>query len=119
MTAKSSRYVNVKQKQQHKKSQIMKKSILTIGLFSLVMILTSFTTPTSDDIIGQGSTGGNMKLDIIGQGSTGGNMKLDIIGQGSTGGNMKLDIIGQGSTGGNMKLDIIGQGSTGGNMKLD
>jgi hypothetical protein len=41
----------------------MKKSILTIGLFSLVMILTSFTTP-SNDIIGGQSTG-NMKLDIM------------------------------------------------------
>jgi hypothetical protein len=72
----------------------MKKSILTIGLFSLVMILTSFTTPETNSIIGQGSTSsGNMKLDIIGQGSTSsGNMKLDIIGQGSTSsGNMKLD----------------------------
>ena len=27
------------------KSQIMKKSILTIGLFSLMMVLTSFTSP--------------------------------------------------------------------------
>ena len=28
----------------------MKKSILTIGLFSLVMILTSFTTPETNSI---------------------------------------------------------------------
>jgi hypothetical protein len=69
----------------------MKKAILTIGLFSLVMILTSFTTPETNSIIGQQSTGGNMKLDIIGQQSTGGNMKLDIIGQQSAGGNVKMD----------------------------
>jgi hypothetical protein len=98
---------NVKSKKQHKKSPIMKKAIVTIGLFSLVMILTSFTTPETNNlnIVGQGSTRGNMKLDIVGQGSTRGNMKLDIVGQGSTRGNMKLDIVGQGSTRGNMKLD--------------
>jgi hypothetical protein len=47
----------------------MKKSILTIGLFSLVMVLTSFTTPETNNIWtnsgifkGQeGSAGGNMK----------------------------------------------------------
>jgi hypothetical protein len=74
----------------------MKKAILTIGLFSLVMVLTSFTTIETNNvnIIGGGSTSsGNMKLDIIGGGSTSsGNMKLDIIGGGSTSsGNMKLD----------------------------
>ena len=55
----------------------MKKSILTIGLFSLVMILTSFTTPTSNDIIGGNASGGNMKMDIIGGNASGGNMKMD------------------------------------------
>jgi hypothetical protein len=30
----------------------MKKSILTIGLFSLVMVLTSFTTPETNNIVG-------------------------------------------------------------------
>jgi hypothetical protein len=50
----------------------MKKSILTIGLFSLVMVLT-FTTPETN--IWWKSTGGNMKLDIIEE-TTGGNMKL-------------------------------------------
>ena len=54
----------------------MKKSILTVGLLSLVMILTSFTV-SETSIIGGTSTGGNMKLDIIGGTSTGGNMKLD------------------------------------------
>jgi hypothetical protein len=84
----------------------MKKAIVTIGLFSLVMVLTSFTSSETNSVFGQGSTSaGNMKLDIIGQGASGGNMKLDIIGQGASGGNMKLDIIGQGASGGNMKLD--------------
>jgi hypothetical protein len=62
----------------------LKKSIFTIGLLSLV-VLTSFTS-TETNIVGQGSTGGNMKLDIVGQGSTGGNMKLNCW-SGSTGGN--------------------------------
>jgi hypothetical protein len=44
------------------------------------MILTSFTTPETNSIIGGGAAGGNMKLDIIGGNATGGNMKLDIIG---------------------------------------
>ena len=69
----------------------MKKSILTIGLFSLVMILTSFTTPETNSIIGGNASGGNMKLDIIGGNASGGNMKLDIIGGNASGGNMKLD----------------------------
>ncbi|MFV5685232.1 3-oxoacyl-ACP reductase [Flavobacterium sp. GB2R13] len=78
----------------------MKKAILTIGLFSLVMILTSFTTPetkntvksdTNVNIIGQTSAGGNVKVDIIGQTSAGGNVKVDIIGQTSAGGNVKVD----------------------------
>jgi hypothetical protein len=92
----------------------MKKAMVTIGLFSLVMILTSFTTPETSNVDIETNN-----INILGQGSTRGNMKLDILGQGSTRGNMKLDILGQGSTRGNMKLDILGQGSTRGNMKLD
>ena len=42
----------------------MKKSFLTIGLLTLVMILTSFTTPViKSDLSGQGATGGNVRLD--------------------------------------------------------
>ena len=50
----------------------MKKSILTIALFSLVLVLTSFTTPETNNvsIIGRNATGGNMKLDIIGGNAT-------------------------------------------------
>jgi hypothetical protein len=101
---------NVKSNKKNKNPQIMKKAILTIGLFSLVMILTSFTAPEKNN---------NTKVNIIGQTSTGGNVKVDIIGQTSTGGNVKVDIIGQTSTGGNVKVDIIGQTSTGGNVKVD
>ncbi|HEX9152557.1 MAG TPA: 3-oxoacyl-ACP reductase, partial [Flavobacterium sp.] len=68
----------------------MKKAILTIGLFSLVMILTSFTTPETNST----KVENNAKVNIIGSGSAGGNVKVDIIGSGSAGGNVKVDIIG-------------------------
>ena len=56
----------------------MKKSILSIGLLSLVMILTSFTTPqTKIDASGQGATGGTVRLEASGQGATGGTVRLD------------------------------------------
>ncbi|TRX02244.1 3-oxoacyl-ACP reductase [Flavobacterium gawalongense] len=78
----------------------MKKAILTIGLFSLVMILTSFTTPETKNIVKS-----ETNVNIIGQGAAGGNVKVDIIGQGAAGGNVKVDIIGQGAAGGNVKVD--------------
>jgi hypothetical protein len=81
--------------------QIMKKAILTFGLFSLMMILTSFTTPenvttkidnnTSIELAGSGSAGGNKKVDLAGSGSAGGNKKVDLAGSGSAGGNKKVD----------------------------
>jgi hypothetical protein len=106
----------VKKSKKHKniKSQIMKKAILTIGLFSLVMILTSFTTPETNS-----TAKSDTNVNIIGGNSAGGNVKLDIIGGNSAGGNVKLDIIGGNSAGGNVKLDIIGGNSAGGNVKLD
>lgn len=66
----------------------MKKAILTFGLFSLMMILTSFTKPettttnldnnsSSIDLVGSGSAGGNKKVDLVGSGSAGGNKKVD------------------------------------------
>ena len=55
----------------------MKKSIFTIGLLSLVVFLTSFTSTETTNIIGGNANGGNMKLDIIGGNANGGNMKLD------------------------------------------
>ncbi len=64
------------------KTQIMKKAILTIGLFSLVMILTSFTsneevTSTTNDNKAQVFKIENTKLDINGNGATGVNKKMD------------------------------------------
>ena len=70
----------------------MKKSILSIGLLTLVMILTSFTTPeTTTERVGQGAAGGNVRLDNVGQGAAGGNVRLDRVGQGAAGGNVRLD----------------------------
>lgn len=59
----------------------MKKAILTIGLFSLVMVLTSFTsneevTSTSDNK-SEVFKIENVKLDLAGNGGTGGNKKMD------------------------------------------
>ena len=51
----------------------MKKSILTIGLFSLVMILTSFTTPETNNAVKSDS---NVNI-VGGTGTSQGNVKLD------------------------------------------
>ncbi|TDD78366.1 3-oxoacyl-ACP reductase [Flavobacterium caseinilyticum] len=80
----------------------MKKSILTIGLFSLVMVLTSFTTPETDPIITVDNYG---NVELVGTQSTGGNKKVDLVGTQSTGGNKKVDLVGTQSTGGNKKVD--------------
>ena len=77
----------------------MKKAILTIGLFSLVMILTSFTTPETIkvennaivELNGAQSVGGNKKVDLNGAQSVGGNKKVDLNGAQSVGGNKKVD----------------------------
>ena len=66
----------------------MKKSILTIGLFSLAIALTSFTSNQTDPVIVIDANG---NVEIIGAGATGGNKKVDIIGAGATGGNKKVD----------------------------
>lgn len=62
----------------------MKKAILTIGLFSLVMVLTSFTskeeiTSTSkNDNKAEVFTVENVQLNLVGNGSTSaGNKKVD------------------------------------------
>ena len=78
----------------------MKKTILTIGLFTLVMGLTSFTTPKQKTAIEKGS-----KTEINGGSSVGGNKKVDINGGSSVGGNKKVDINGGSSVGGNKKVD--------------
>ena len=66
----------------------MKKAILTIGLFSLVMILTSFTTPETSNV---SKIENNVTVDLVGGGSAGGNKKVDLVGGGSAGGNKKVD----------------------------
>ena len=61
----------------------MKKAITTIGLFSLVMALTSFTsneeitTTTKNDNKAEIFKIENAKLEIIGGASVGGNKKVD------------------------------------------
>ena len=65
----------------------MKRAILTFGLFSLVMVLTSFTTPETKNT----TVNNNTTVEAAGQGAAGGNMRLDAAGQGAAGGNMRLD----------------------------
>ena len=77
----------------------MKKAILTIGLFSLVMILTSFTTTetikvdnnTIVELAGNQAAGGNKKVDLAGNQAAGGNKKVDLAGNQAAGGNKKVD----------------------------
>ena len=76
---KSNLYKNIK-------PQIMKNAILTIGLFTLVMGLTSFTTPEQKSTIDN-----NSPIEINGSSSVGGNKKVDINGSSSVGGNKKVD----------------------------
>jgi len=66
----------------------MKKAILSIGLFSLVMVLTSFTTPETDPVV---TIDNNGNVELVGTQSTGGNKKVDLVGTQSTGGNKKVD----------------------------
>ncbi|SHF96627.1 hypothetical protein SAMN05444396_103149 [Flavobacterium segetis] len=80
----------------------MKKVILTAGLFSLVMVLTSFTTPETEATV---NIEGNGNVEIVGAGAAGGNKKVDIVGAGAAGGNKKVDIVGAGAAGGNKKVD--------------
>ncbi len=81
----------------------MKRAILTFGLFSLVMVLTSFTTPETSTILLVDNI--NTTIEAAGQGAVGGNKRLDAAGQGAVGGNKRLDASGQGAVGGNKRLD--------------
>ena len=92
----------------------MKKSILAIGLLSMVMILTSFTTPTQKVNVRNTTT-----IDHSGSGAAGGNVRLDHSGSGAAGGNVRLDHSGSGAAGGNVRLDHSGSGAAGGNVRLD
>lgn len=81
----------------------MKKTILTIGLFTLVLVSTSFASPkdsistitdpniTSTDGTGSQSTGGNRKVDYNGRTFQSQNTGVDGTGSQSTGGNRKVD----------------------------
>ena len=89
--------------------------LILIGLFSLVMVLTSFTSnEISSNIDNKKSN-----LEINGAQSAGGNKKLDINGAQSAGGNKKLDFIDVQLSEASQKLDINGAQSAGGNKKLD
>ncbi|WP_189337075.1 3-oxoacyl-ACP reductase [Flavobacterium laiguense] len=86
----------------------MKKATLTIGLFTLVMVLTSFTTPeTTASTIADNTT--NSPIDGNGGQDTGGNRKHDFTGDATiTVSTIQIaDIDGNGGqdTGGNRKHD--------------
>ncbi len=81
----------------------MKKAILTIGLFSLVMILTSFTTPENTTTI---KVENNAKIELAGSGSAK-NIKVD-----------KVELAGSGSAG-NIKVDNLAGSGSAGNIKVD
>ena len=67
----------------------MKKTVLTLGLFSLMMILTSFTSP---EIGGQESRGSRRITEIGGQESRGSRRITEIRGQESRGSRRIVDI---------------------------
>jgi hypothetical protein len=86
----------------------MKKATLTIGLFTLVMVLTSFTTTkTTASTIADNTT--NTPIDGSGSQDTGGHRKADYSGEESLASltNQVVAIDGSGSqdTGGNRKRD--------------
>ena len=97
----------------------MKKSIFAIGLLSLVMVLTSFTTTETNKV----TVNNNSTLQAAGSNSIGGaTVKLDAAGSNSIGGaTVKLDAAGSNSIGGaTVKLDAAGSNSIGGaTVKLD
>lgn len=78
----------------------MKKAILTIGLFTLVMGLTSFTSTEAKSSVEKG-----IIVEVNGGQSAGRNKKVDVNGGQSAGGNKKVDVNGGQSAGGNKKVD--------------
>jgi general stress protein YciG len=92
----------------------MKKAILTIGLFSLVMVLTSFTTTETKNNVQVGSN-----TFLTGGQAVGGNQKVDLTGGQAVGGNQKVDLTGGQAVGGNQKVDLTGGQAVGGNQKVD
>ena len=80
----------------------MKKSILTIGLCSLVMVLTSFTTPETDPVV---TIDANGNVEVVNTVAAQEMNKKDITSSSIVMSNRKVEIIGSGSTGGNKKVD--------------
>ena len=80
----------------------MKKSLLTIGLFSLVMTLTSFTTPETDPVV---TIDANGNVEVVSTIASQENNKKNITSSSIVMSNKKVEIIGSGSTGGNKKVD--------------
>ena len=78
----------------------MKKSIFAIGLLAMVMVLTSFTTPSQKVNVKYTST-----VDHSGSGAAGGTVRLDHSGSGAAGGTVRLDHSGSGAAGGTVRLD--------------
>lgn len=93
----------------------MKKSIFAIGLLSLVMVLTSFTTTEIKNIVNIKST----QTEASGSAQVGGNVRLDASGSAQVGGNVRLDASGSAQVGGNVRLDASGSAQVGGNVRLD
>jgi ABC-type phosphate transport system substrate-binding protein len=97
----------------------MKKSIFAIGLLSLVMILTSFTTTETNKV----TVTNNSTLQAVGSSSgQGATVKLDAVGSSSgQGATVKLDAVGSSSgQGATVKLDAVGSSSgQGATVKLD
>lgn len=79
----------------------MKKLALTTGLFSLVMVLTSFnTSETSNDILVKNAT-----VSIDGNQSAGQSKKVDMMGTDLSNQNTQLSIDGNQSAGQSKKVD--------------
>jgi len=79
----------------------MKKATLTIGLFSLVMVLTSFNTAeTTNDILVN-----NMTVGIDGNQSVGQSRKVDMMGSDLSNQSMTVSIDGNQSVGQSRKVD--------------
>ena len=88
----------------------MKKAILTFGLLSLVMVLTSFTTPETTTKIDNTTT-----VEVV-SGSIIPNKKFDVV-DGSIIPNKKFDVV-DGSIIPNKKFDVV-NGSIIPNKKFD
>jgi|EndMetStandDraft_7_1072992.scaffolds.fasta_scaffold2783749_1 hypothetical protein len=80
----------------------MKKLALTTGLFSLVMVLTSFnTSETSNDTL----VNNNVTVSIDGNQSAGQSRKVDMMGTDLSNQNAQLSIDGNQSAGQSRKVD--------------